>query len=229
MKTLKALILLTSHDALGSTGEPTGLWLEELAVPYQVFRAAGAEVTLASPRGGAAPVDPRSLQRPSEETQAFLADERAAHAMKHTVKLGELRGTFDLVFVAGGHGTMFDLPNSSEVAALLSKQWAEGRVVAAVCHGPAALVGAKNPDGTPLVQGRRVSAFSDDEERAAKLDAAMPFLLESKLTSLGARYEKADLWQPKVVRDGLLVTGQNPASSRGVAEEALAAVKAGRH
>jgi putative intracellular protease/amidase len=225
MHTLKILILLTSHDVMGDTGKKTGLWLEELAVPYNVFKAAGAEITLASPKGGKAPVDPGSEKELTAEVKAFLADADAMAKLSHTRKVGELTEKYDALFVAGGHGTMWDLPRDPEVARLVSRLWAQGSVVAAVCHGPAALVQAKAADGQPLVKGKKVAAFSDEEEQAAQLSGVVPFLLESKLTGLGAVYSKAAKWQPHVERDGKLVTGQNPASSRPVAEQVLAALR----
>lgn len=222
--TLKILILLTSHEMMGDTGKKTGFWLEELAIPYNVFKAAGAEVTLASPKGGKAPADPRSEEQPSAEVKAFLADKAAMTKLNATQKVSDLKGKYDAIFVAGGHGTMWDLSTDPQVAQLISRLWAEGSVVAAVCHGPAALVQAKAVNGEPLVKGRRFAAFSDEEERAADLANVVPFLLETKLSGQGGTYSKAAKWQPHVERDGKLVTGQNPASSRAVAEQVLGAL-----
>lgn len=226
---LAILIIVTSHSSMGDApdAEKTGLWLEELSVPYQIFAAAGADITIASPLGGRAPIDPRSLKDASPEAKALLDDAVARAKIKATVPLAEVRGHFDAVFVAGGHGTMWDLPNAPAVAAAIEAIDRSGGVVAAVCHGPAALVGPTKADGAPLVAGKRVAAFSNDEERGAKLEKIVPFMLETRLVELGARYEHGPMWQSFVVVDGRLVTGQNPASSRGVAEAVVAALKAG--
>lgn len=225
MKTLKILMLLTSHAQLGASGKPTGFWLEELATPYYVFSDAGADVTLASPRGGAAPADPRSAQDASAEVKRFTSDAAAQKKLANTVALSAVDvAQYDAVFVVGGHGTMWDL-STKDVGAKLSAGWNAGKVLAAVCHGPAALVEVKDKDGKPVVAGRRVAAFTNDEEKAGGVEKDMPFLLESKLTALGAKHEKAPLWQPFTVTDGRLVTGQNPASSRATAEATLQALK----
>lgn len=233
---LAILIILTSHARMGDApdAEATGLWLEELAVPYQLLAAAGVDITLASPLGGPAPVDPRSLgtaaagdaaSELSPAVQAFLADKAAQAKMQATVRLADALGKrYDAVFVPGGHGTMWDLPTSPEVATALSQIYAAGGIVAAVCHGPAALVGAKKPDGTPLVAGLRVAAFSNEEEVLAGLDKTVPFLLETRLVGLGARYQRGPVWKSFAVRDGRLVTGQNPASSEAVAKAVLEAL-----
>jgi putative intracellular protease/amidase len=221
----KILILVTSHAQLGDGGPATGLWLDELAVPYRVFTAAGAAVTVASPRGGPAPVDPNSESSSDPDVVAFRADPAAQAALAATVPLHDVRvSEYDAVFVAGGHGVMWDLALSDDVARLLAEAWRRGAVVAAVCHGPAALNRVTTPDGTPLVAGRRVTGFSNAEERAVKLDGVLPFLLEDRLRALGGRYESGPLWQSLAVRDGSLVTGQNPASSRAAAQETLAAL-----
>jgi putative intracellular protease/amidase len=221
---MKILIILTSHAVLADGHTKTGFWLEELAVPYLAFTRAGATVDLASPKGGKAPADPRSEKDASADARAFLADKAAMTRLEHTLALSDVQGDYDVVFVAGGHGVMFDLATSHATAALLSRLWARGTVVAAVCHGPAALVGVTTPDGAPLVKGRKVSTFTDDEERAAGLEKQMPFLLESRLVSLGATIDKAPLWQSHAVRDGKLITGQNPASSGAVAALVLQAL-----
>lgn len=222
---MKVLIIVTSHAVLGDTSTKTGLWLEELAVPYQAFVQAGATVDLASPLGGPAPVDPKSEETPSAEVKAFLADRDAVAKLKATMPLSKVKGPYDAVFVAGGHGTMWDLPVSPEVARVLSSTWREGGVVAAVCHGPAALVGAKDKDGQPIVKGRRFTAFTNEEEAAVGLTKIVPFLLESRLAELGGRFERGPTWASHVARDGQLVTGQNPASSGAAAREVLAAIK----
>jgi putative intracellular protease/amidase len=223
-QTIRILIVLTSHSQLGSTGKKTGFWLEELAAPYLEFARAGAEVDLASPAGGAAPADPRSETDPSEARRAFLADPTARAKLQSTLRLADVRAKeYDAIFVAGGHGTMWDLATDPATKRLLSEAASAGKVVAAVCHGPAALVGVE-VNGVPLVKGRRVSAFTDAEERAAGLDTVVPFPLEGKLRELGARLEGGPLWAPFAVRDGTLVTGQNPASAVPVAREVLRAL-----
>lgn len=223
--TLKILMILTSHDHLGATGEKTGLWLEELAAPYVEFTRAGAQVDLASPKGGRAPVDPRSEAAPSAEVRAFLADPEAARKLDRTLRLADVDvSRYQAVFVAGGHGVMWDLPGDQALIALLSGAASAGKVVAAVCHGPAALVNVEVA-GVPLVRGKRVAGFSNEEERLVKLDQVVPFLLEDRLRALGGEYQRGPTWQPFAVRDGKLVTGQNPASSTLVAREVLKAAR----
>ena len=220
------LIVVTSHTQLGDTGKPTGFWLEELAVPYRVFTRAGARVDIASPKGGKAPADPRSLDKPSAEVTGFLADPSAQAKLDHTLKLSDVpAGKYDAVFIAGGHGVMWDLTSNASLATLLAETYARGAVVAAVCHGPAALAQVKKPSGEALVKGLRFTGFSDEEEAALELTRVVPFLIESTLEGQGGHYERAAMWQPHVVRDGKLVTGQNPASSRATAEAALEAIR----
>ena len=188
-------------------------------------------MTLASITGGPAPIDPRSV-KPKGENEAsvdrFLGDEAASSALNATLALSVIDSSeYDAVFLPGGHGTMWDLPESAELAALLGKAWADGKVVAAVCHGPAGLVNVKDETGAPLVSGRRVTGFSDSEERAAGLDEAVPFLLETRLRELGGRYESVADFQPFAIADGRLVTGQNPASSALTARLTLEALNSG--
>jgi putative intracellular protease/amidase len=221
----KILMILTSARTMGESGDATGLWFEELATPYFAFIDAGAPVTLASIRGGPAPVDPRSVE-PKGENEAnvdhFLNDEAARAALNDTIPVSVINvSPYDAVFLPGGHGTMWDLPESAELAALLTRAWAEGKVVAAVCHGPAGLVNARDEAGAPLVSGRRVTGFSDSEERAVGLEATVPFLLESRLRELGGRYECTADFKPFAIADGRLVTGQNPASSASTAKLTL--------
>jgi putative intracellular protease/amidase len=222
------LILLTSHARLGTTGRATGFWLEELAVPYLELTGAGARVDLASPLGGRPPADPESERTSDPAVKRFLADTDATAKLAETLPLAGVADTYDAILVVGGHGVMWDLATSHTAATLLSRQYAAGRVVAAVCHGPAALVAATKADGSPLVAGHRVTGFSNAEEREAKLSEIMPFLLESRLAELGGRYESGPNWQPFAIRDGRLVTGQNPRSSALVARETLAAIEAVR-
>lgn len=225
---LKVLIVATSHGTLGSGGEATGLWLEELAVPYRVLHEAGVEVEIASIRGGKLPIDPRS-QKPHDEhppgVQRFLEDPAAAKGMNSSRRLADVDlQRFDAVFFPGGHGTMWDLPTDATVGQLVAGFLAAGKPVAAVCHGPAALVGARDAAGKPIVSGRTVTAFSDSEEKVVGLMEVVPFALESRLRELGATVRTGPDFEPFALRDGLLVTGQNPASSEKVAQLLLEAL-----
>ncbi len=210
------LIIVTSHDQIDAE-HPTGLWFEEFAVPYQLFRETGYVVTVASLKGGQTPIDPRSV--PNAEQAEAQAE--ALQALKETQPLSSVNSEdYDAVFFPGGHGTMYDLP-SPEVGRIVS-QFAEAqKVVAAVCHGPAALVEAKRSDGMPLVQGHKVTGFTNAEEEAVELDKLMPFLLESRLRELGAEFVAASNWSDHVVVDGNLITGQNPQSSGSTAQAVI--------
>jgi putative intracellular protease/amidase len=225
---LKILMILTSSATMGETNKSTGLWFEELATPYYAFLDADASVTLASIRGGPAPIDPRSVKaRGENETgvDRFLVDETASKALNETLPVCAIDiSEYDAVFLPGGHGTMWDLPESAELAMLLGKAWADGKVIAAVCHGQAGLVNVKDENRIPLVNGHRITSFSDSEERAAGLDEAVPFLLETRLRELGGRYESIADFQPFAIADGRLVTGQNPASSALTARLTLEAL-----
>ena len=218
-------MILTSHDQLGDTGKKTGFWLEEFAAPYYVFRDAGATITLASPKGGQPPLDPKSdapdAQTPA--TERFKADPEANAQLAATHKLAEIDvAAYDAVFYPGGHGPMWDLANDGTSIALIQNALAAGKPVAAVCHAPAALKNVKNPDGTPLVQGKTVTGFSNSEEDAVGLSDIVPFLLEDTLKEQGGQYSRGDDWAVHVVEDGLLITGQNPASSEEAAKRLLA-------
>lgn len=215
-----ALLLVVTNHAAIDADHPTGVWLEEFAVPYMLFRQAGLAVTVASPRGGPAPIDPRSLDDAAKTEHAAAIDELAS-----TRRLAEVdtKG-FAAVFFPGGHGTMFDLPQNPDVARVVESFAASGSVVAAVCHGPACLVGARHPDGAPLVRGRRLTCFSNAEEREVQLDGLMPFLLESRLRQLGAEVVTQPNWSEHVVVDGELITGQNPQSSAATARAVIAAL-----
>lgn len=210
------LLVVTSHSQMES-GKPTGLWLEEFAVPYEVFTDAGYNVIVASPEGGAAPVDPRSMpENPSDHKSRMLT------ILKDTVSLETLSDrSFDAVFFAGGHGTMFDFPDDPDVQAVVSESLKTSKPLGLVCHGPAALVGATTEDGASLIKNRRVTGFTNREEEAVNLVDEVPFLLETKLEELGATFVGADNFQEHVIVDGSLVTGQNPASSRKTAEALL--------
>lgn len=225
----KILMITTSASTMIPSDEPTGVWLEELTTPYYAFRDAGAAVTIASIAGGAVPVDGRSVKENGENdasVERYLKDGALKAEVANTPAFTTIDPTsYDVIFLPGGHGTMFDYPDSEELARIVERFDREDKVVAAVCHGPAGLVSAKKRDGTPFVAGKRVAAFTDSEERAVGLDKAVPFLLETRLKELGARHEGGPDFKPFAVRDGRLVTGQNPASATRTAElvmEALA-------
>ena len=223
----KILMVLTSHDELGDTGKKTGFWLEEFAAPYYAFKDAGAEVTLVSPAGGQPPLDPKS-DAPDAQTAAtarFRADREAQAALASTRRLADVAaGDFDAVFYPGGHGPLWDLAEDARSVALIEAFHRAGKPVAAVCHAPGVLRHAKDADGRPLVQGRRVTGFANSEEAAVQLTDVVPFLVEDMLDVNGGLYSKAADWQPYVVQDGLLITGQNPASSEPAAKALLAAL-----
>ncbi len=217
-------MVLTSHDRLGDTGEKTGFWLEEFAAPYYVFVDAGAAVTVASPQGGQPPLDPKSdeadAQTPS--TRRFKEDAAAQAVLASTVKLGQVKAAdFDAVFYPGGHGPLWDLAEDASSIALIEATLAAGKPVAAVCHAPGVLRHVKTPDGSPLVKGKTVTGFTNTEEEAVGLTKVVPFLVEDMLKSNGGIYSKGADWQPYVLTDGLLITGQNPASSEAGAKALL--------
>jgi putative intracellular protease/amidase len=220
------LMVMTSHDQLGNTGRKTGIWLEEFAAPYFVFRDAGVNLTLASPKGGQPPIDPKS-DLPENQTPAmkrFKKDDSAKKAFSNTVKLADMRAEdFDTVFYPGGHGPMWDLAESPVSIALLESFFNSGKFIALVCHAPGVLHRV-NFKGKPLVKGKRVTGFTNSEEEEVQLTKVVPFLVEDELKRLGAHYEKAPNWQSFVVVDGHLITGQNPASSKDAAQTLLKAV-----
>lgn len=208
------LILVTGADKM-TNGKPTGLWLEEFAVPYLALVNAGYQVKVATPKGGAAPIDPRSKPTPEQATAWKEAEKR----LSETKPLSAMRAeNFAGIFIPGGHGVMFDLADDAAAAKLIQDFDTQGKPIAAVCHGPAALVKVVRKDGTPLVKGKTMAAFTDDEERAVQLDKEMPFLLETKLRELGAQIDKKENFAPHAVRDGNLITGQNPPSSEATAK-----------
>ena len=225
----KILMVLTSHDRLGNTGKPTGFWLEEFAAPYYAMRDAGAEITLASPRGGAAPVDPKS-DDPKAQTpamQRFRSDTEAQRALANTVKLSGINpDDYDAVFYPGGHGPLWDLAEDKSSIALIERLYAAGKPVAAVCHGPAVFRNTKTLEGAPLVSGKRVTGFANTEEDAAGLTDVVPFLVEDMLKAKGGKYSKAADWASHTAVDGNLITGQNPASSEETAKALLEALAA---
>ncbi|MBK1665472.1 type 1 glutamine amidotransferase domain-containing protein [Rhodospirillum rubrum] len=221
---MKILMVLTSHDQLGDSEHKTGFWLEEVAAPYYAFLDAGAEVTLASPRGGQPPLDPRSDDACAQtaSTARFKADVAATAALAHTQSLaGVSAQDYDGVFYPGGHGPLWDLAEDPTSIALIEAFVAADKPVAAVCHGPAALRHVKVGGTVPLVEGKRVTGFSNSEEDQVGLTKVVPFLIEDEFKRLGGHYEKAADWQSFVLTDGLLVTGQNPASSEESARALL--------
>ena len=227
---MKILQVLTSHDQLGDTGRKTGFWLEEGAAPYFVFRDAGVDITLASPKGGQPPIDPKS-DLPENQTPAmarFKKDEKAQEAFANTLKLGDVRAEdFDSVFYSGGHGPMWDLAESPVSIALIESFYNSGKPVALVCHSPGVLRHVKYK-GEPLVKGKHVTGFTNGEEAEVKLTQVVPFLVEDELLRLGANFEKKANWEPFSIVDGLLITGQNPASSTSTAQELLKMVSSRR-
>jgi putative intracellular protease/amidase len=220
---MKILMVLTSHDQLGNTGRKTGFWLEEFAAPYFVFRDAGVQLTLASPKGGQPPVDPKS-DIPENQTSAmarFKQDKIAQNDLAHTVKLADMKSEdFDTVFYVGGHGPMWDLAESPVSVALLESFYNSGKPIALVCHSPGVLRHVTYK-GEPLVKGKRVTGFTNGEEAEVQLTHVVPFLVENELLRLGATFEKLADWQPFSVVDGRLITGQNPASSTAAAQNLL--------
>lgn len=221
---MKVLIVLTSHDKLGDTGKKTGFWLEELAAPYYVFKDAGAEITLASPKGGQPPLDPKSdtPDFQTDQTRRFQADAAAKAQLAATVRLDSVRqADFDTVFYPGGHGPLWDLAEDRTSIALIEGFLAADKPVALVCHAPGVLRHVTNGKGRPLVEGKRVTGFANTEEEAVELTKIVPFLVEDELKAKGGRYEKGADWQSYVVTDGLLTTGQNPGSSEEAAKVLL--------
>ncbi len=221
---MKILIVLTSHDQLGATGEQTGFWLEEFAAPYYALKDAGAELTLASPKGGQPPLDPKSdlPENQTEATKRFRADTSAQMELANTTKLADVSANdFDAIFFPGGHGPMWDLPDNPTSIALIEEFLKANKPVAAVCHAPVALINVRDSNGDFLVKGKTVTGFSNDEEKAVGLTHVVPFLLEDALKERGGFFTKGADWTPYIQVDGKLITGQNPASSETVAEALL--------
>src|SRR6056297_145952 len=221
---MTTLMILTSHDKLGSTGEKTGFWLEEFAAPYYAFIDAGAQVTLASPRGGQPPIDPTSESEDNltDSTERFGSDSNAQTHLANTIKLADVDAAdFDAVFYPGGHGPLWDLANDRKTIDLVREFIESGRPVGAVCHAPAVLTEVKKSDGGYLVAGKRVTGFTNSEEQAVGLADVVPFLLETRLSQRSGRFQRGSDWVSHVEVDGLLVTGQNPASSAPAAEALL--------
>lgn len=214
----RILFVLTSHDRKGDTGKPTGFFLGEVTHPHHVLTAAGFAIDYVSPKGGEAPIDGNDLSDPINK--AFMENPTNVQAIKNTLRPGEVKQeNYAAIFYAGGHGTMWDFADNVELARIGGAIYDRGGVVGAVCHGPAGLVNLKLADGSYLVAGRNVAAFTNEEERAVELEKVVPFLLQDKLVERGARHQAAPKFQAKVVVDGRLVTGQNPASATGVGEE----------
>jgi len=227
MEAQKVLIITTSHNTLGETGEKTGIWLEELAAPYYVFYDAGATITIASPKGGEVPLDPKSEHEDasSKDVRRFQHDEFALHSIKHSIPLKDINEEdYDAVFLPGGHGPIWDFPKNTVLKTLLESFHRKQKPMGLVCHGVAGLVSLHNTEGDPLVKNLKLTSFSDTEEEAAGLTQVVPFLLESKLRSLGAIYHKGADFTDYVVADGNIITGQNPASSADAAMEILSMI-----
>lgn len=224
----RILMIATSNTVMGESGKPTGIWADELAVPYYQLLDAGADVVLASPLGGPITLDPGSLKPMGENdplVDRFLADPVAQAAAKVTQVAAEVDASnFDAVFFPGGHGTMWDLPTDAGVTRAVEAAFAANKLIASVCHGAAGLVTARRPDGEPVVKGKRINSFTDAEEDAVGLSAIVPFHLETRLRELGAHFEGADNWASFAIRDGQFITGQNPQSSALVAQHVLKAL-----
>lgn len=221
---MKILMVLTSHDQLGTTGRKTGFWLEELAAPFYTFKDAGAHITLASPKGGNPPLDPKSNEPDfqTEQTHRFEADPDAMAQLAATVRLDSIsQSDFDAVFYPGGHGPLWDLAEDKDSIALIEAFLAANKHVALVCHAPGVLRHVKTPEGKPLVEGKKVTGFTNTEEEAVGLTDVVPFLVEDELIAKGGIYSKGADWSSYVVTDGLLITGQNPTSSAATAEQLI--------
>lgn len=227
-KTMKVLFVLTSHDELGDTGEKTGFWVEEFASPYYTLLDKGADITVATPKGGKAPIDPNSdtEDNQTEATKRFHKDEAAQKVINNTKKLSDVKAEgFDAVFYPGGHGPLWDLANDKTSIELIETFNRQEKPIAFVCHAPAALKEVKGTDGEPLVKGKKVTGFTNSEEKAVNLTDVVPFLVEDMLKKNGGVYSKGDDWAEYVLVDGNLITGQNPASSELVAEKLYAKLK----
>ncbi len=225
---MHVLIVLTSHDQLGDTGLKTGFWLEEFASPYYELIDNGAEVTLASPKGGQPPIDPKSDETDFQTaaTDRFKQDEDAQKQLANTVKLAEINSAdYDAVFYPGGHGPLWDLTNDADSIRLISEFFDASKPVAAVCHAPGVFKDVKRQDGLSLVNGKTVTGFTNSEEDAVELTDVVPYLVEDMLCDANADFQCGEDWTSFVVRDGNLITGQNPASSEGVASELLSLLK----
>lgn len=223
----RILMVMTSHDKLGDTGKPTGIWLEEFASPYYAFVDAGYTITLASPMGGEVPVDPMSLEDDAltEDTKRYADDELARSAMASTIPLEDVKAfEFDAVFYPGGHGPLWDLADNEHSKQLIETMLNDGKYVAAVCHAPIVLKNVVDASGQPIVKGKKVTGFSNTEEDGVELTSIVPYLVEDELKAKGGDYQEAEAFTPKVCEDGLLITGQNPPSSKPAAEALIKAL-----
>lgn len=228
MSAARILMVLTSHDEMGDTGHKTGFWAEEFAAPYYTFLDAGCEITLATPKGGAAPIDPNSEgeDAQTDATRRFYADDDAKARIARTVRLADMRAEdFDTVFYPGGHGPLWDLTDNKDSIALLEDFLRQQKPIASVCHAPTAFLNLKDEQGEFVIKGKRVAGFTNEEEAAVGLTDVVPHLLEDELKRRGADYQKVEAFAPFAVADGLVITGQNPASSEAVAEKLLEALK----
>ena len=225
---MKILFVLTSHSELGNTGQKTGFWIEEFAAPYYILKDAGAEITLASPKGGQPPIDPSSAkpENLTESTRRYDEDQNLQQLLAGTQVLSEVKADdFDAIFYPGGHGPLWDLTNDASSISLIEKFWASKKPVAAVCHAPSVLLNAKDENGDALLKGKNVTGFTNTEEEAVQLTDVVPFLLEDELKNKGGHYSKKEDWASYVVKDGMLITGQNPASSGEAAKQLLEILK----
>lgn len=225
---MKVLIVLTSHSELGNTGHKTGFWIEEFAAPYYTLKDAGADITIASPKGGQPPIDPKSTEpgNQTESTKRFDKDQNLQQLLANTKKLSEVAADdFDAVFYPGGHGPLWDLTNDANSIKLIENFWAAKKPVAAVCHAPAVLLNVKDENGGLLIRGKNVTGFTNTEEDAVQLTDVVPFLLEDELKNKGGIYSRKEDWASYVIKDGLLITGQNPASSEEAGKQLLELLK----
>jgi len=222
---LNVLVVLTSHDELGNTGEKTGFWVEEFAAPYYVLQDSGVDITIASPKGGQPPIDPKSAlpDFQTEATKRFDADKELQSKLANSIALDQVsEQDYDAVFYPGGHGPLWDLTNDKTSIALIESFWSHNKPVAAVCHAPGVFRFVKDSEGNPLVKGKKVTGFSNSEEEAVQLTDVVPFLVEDELIKLGGQYSKGEDWHSYVVNDGNLITGQNPGSSEETAKALFA-------
>lgn len=220
----KVLVVLPSHDQLGNTGKKTGFWLEEFTDPYYKFIDNGYEVTIASPRGGKPPVDPKSIQKEnqSESTQRFEKDKSAQAKLENTLVLSQVSASdYDTLFLPGGHGPMWDLSSDENMKKIVEDFYSDKKIVSAVCHGPAGLLQATDRNGNSILKGKKITGFTNNEESAVGLTKAVPFSLENRMKELGGKFEKGQDFKPFVISDGQLITGQNPKSALPAAEKVI--------
>jgi putative intracellular protease/amidase len=220
----KVLVVLPSHDQLGNTGQKTGFWLEEFTDPYYKFIDSGYQVTIASPRGGKPPVDPKSIQKEnqSESTQRFERDKSAQAKLENTLVLSQVSANdYDTLFLPGGHGPMWDLSSDENMKNIVEDFYSDKKIVSAVCHGPAGLLQARDRNGNSILKGKKITGFTNNEESAVGLTKAVPFSLENRMKELGGKFEKGQDFKPFVISDGQLITGQNPKSALPAAEKVI--------